>query len=765
MDEELVFNGVNGATGEYGLAPMRSEALAGLIREPGAREPGLVSRRDYGAPLAALVRLLAEGCLEAGERDEAWFERWLDRVAAALARELLEEGAASGAPGEAALKERMRHHTVDKLADVARYLAQGKEQELAALLLRDPDRVGDDAGTLVAKLRQELNRRFNELLKELDAAGAEPGLAHDVALQGAWLERWLARLRLVPVRAWNAANRNSAAMQVRALRPLLGALNGLGAESGSSSRWLGTLRARLAAIQAGGSRPAAWDEVLDALGDGLRARAAEPAAGQTEAGRWQALLAALRAWLEAARQPLVQRGVRPGVDAQNLAEAGWGIVFPYEDPAHPTRAAAIQEALAPLLALRRAQAGGRFKAYEGGQGVRYNDTAASFLARQGVAASDPADPARVPYYLLLVGSPEAIPFHVQYQLDVQYAVGRIDFGDDLDAYGCYARSVVEAERRGGERRGDEARPKATFFGPANPRDPATELSCAHLVEPLAALLRERLPGWRVEAVLREQATRPRLIELMGGGETPQVLFVACHGLEFDQEDASGWAPSQRQETHQGALLCQEWRGPGQGQVPRQAYLAAEDLGEESRMVGTIAFFFACYGAGTPRLDAFYQRAFQETGRTIAAHPFVAALPKAMLSLARGGALAVVGHVERVWSSSFLGARLGARRNEQALVFEIALEQLLKGARVGSAMEYFNSRYAALSTELTAALSASFGRAPVDAYELAEMWTANNDARGYVVIGDPAVRVALTPTPLPPAKTAAAQTPGEGRLLQ
>jgi hypothetical protein len=201
-------------------------------------------------------------------------------------------------------------------------------------------------------------------------------------------------------------------------------------------------------------------------------------------------------------------------------------------------------------------------------------------------------------------------------------------------------------------------------------------------------------------------------------------------MEFPKDD-----PMNRQLRHQGALLCQDWQGPeaGRGEVPPDHYLAGEHLASDANLGGLIAFFFACYSAGTPRFDEYYKQGFRDSGKTIADRPFLATLPTAMLGRPEGGALAVVGHVERAWGMSYLGPR----QSQQLAVFEGAVERLLKGQPIGLAMEYFNGRYAALSSELTTILDNIHWQKP-NPYELAELWTANNDARGYIVIGDPAV---------------------------
>jgi hypothetical protein len=416
-------------------------------------------------------------------------------------------------------------------------------------------------------------------------------------------------------------------------------------------------------------------------------------------------------------------GVREGIDPKQLDQTGWGVIF------SATADPAVKEALTDLLELRSQQAGQYFKIYEGGEGYRPDESKSQFLARHG-AGPGSADPEKVPYYLLIVGSPQEIPYQFQSQLDVQYAVGRIHF-DDLQEYANYAGSVVAAETGS-----LKLSRQASFFGVANPGDKATNLSSKYLIEAVYDKFKAELSGWELNAFLREQATKEQLHRLLGGDQTPALLFSGSHGMSFS-------LGSPRQIPHQGALLCQDWPGveSWKSEIPQDFYFAGDDLNPDASLLGLIAFFFACYGAGTPLNDEFSKQAFK--ARTaIAPYPFLAQLPTKMLSHPRGGALAVIGHIERAWTYSFSWPKAGV----QTAVFEDAIKRLFNGHPLGSALEYFNQRYAELSTVLADELEEIEFNKQYDPYELAGMWTANNDARGYSLIGDPAVRLPLATDP-------------------
>lgn len=442
-----------------------------------------------------------------------------------------------------------------------------------------------------------------------------------------------------------------------------------------------------------------------------------------EAADAQALKDALRRY-QVNSQPHLR--VEFGVDVTNLAETGWGIIFAQDDPLAP----AIRDALQPLLTHRRQLAGDLYREYIGDDGYQAGESKLYFLARHNVDITGPVKPAAMPYYLLLAGSPEAIPFTFQYQLDIQYAVGRVHFAT-LEEYAAYAEGVVAAETSP-----TFAHPRRTaFFSVANPNDQATHLSHQHLVAPLSASL-QTYPDWHVDLIPPDAAFKPRLSQLLGGGDAPAFLFTASHGLRFPDDDP-------RQLAEQGALLCGEWPGP----YPPQAlspdwYFAADDLASGAQLNGLIAFHFACFSAGTPRDNDFDHLQDNMPG-VLAAQPFVARLPQRLLA---GGALAVIGHVERAWPHAYLWPGGGS----QLQVFQEALRKLLAGAPVGFVMEGFNERYAEMAAELTGALQpykllVRSGLEPplAEKVRLGGLWTSQNDARSYIILGDPAVR--LRPT--------------------
>lgn len=121
-------------------------------------------------------------------------------------------------------------------------------------------------------------------------------------------------------------------------------------------------------------------------------------------------------------------------------------------------------------------------------------------------------------------------------------------------------------------------------------------------------------------------------------------------------------------------------------------LSAADVDSSANIHGTIAFQFACYSLGTPQFNNFKNKGGDPE---LAASPIVARLPQKLLSHEKGGALAVIGHVDRAFSSSFRDNNI-----RQSAVFQSVLTCLMQGDPVGYAMEFFIQQYAELATDTT-----------------------------------------------------------------
>lgn len=418
-------------------------------------------------------------------------------------------------------------------------------------------------------------------------------------------------------------------------------------------------------------------------------------------------------------------------DPNDLSQTGWGVVFPGD--ICPCAVEELKSQLKPLLELRSRQAGTLFRIFEGKDGYSKGESSTDWLERHGVSPM-PVDPTLgVPFYLTIVGSPEQIPFEFQSTLDLYWGVGRLHF-DEPGGLAAYAQSIVEYETGAPIPRSRSV----AIFATDHERDEATQALSRDLARPLAegdgTGVRGPIGsqfGYRVDSQIGDSATRETLHGLLRGDcseRRPAVLFTGTHGIVLEPDDLDI-------ETKQGALLCGDWDSYRRV-VRREHYFSADDVPDEANVHGLIHFSFACFGAGCPRIDGYAEN-LSEAKRQIAPKAFVARLPQRLLSHRNGSALAVLGHVDRAWTYSFHSEN----QTPQTQGFRDVLARILDGNRVGLATDNFDIRRAALSMELAnVLLKCREEDYVVDDDRLARMVAARNDARDYVVLGDPAVRI-------------------------
>ncbi len=410
----------------------------------------------------------------------------------------------------------------------------------------------------------------------------------------------------------------------------------------------------------------------------------------------------------------------------NLEETGWGVIFSTSAPA------VLHEALKELLDHRRSQATRNqatyYKEFIGPSGYRPGETVQQFLARNG-AGSGPANPEKVPYYLLIVGDPVEIPFEFQYGLDALYAVGRIYFDEPVE-YTRYAHSVVLSEREHAAGKFDLPK-RMVIFATAHAGDPATKSAQNLLAEPLLLELTEQAPTWQVDGLLAAEATKAHLAQTLQGEQSPALLLTISHAAIYKKDHPDI-------HSRQGAIVCQDYQF-GKPASP-EVLFSGDDLAPQDALLGSIVFLFSSFTGGTPVKSDFVIKTRQQD--SIADQPFLARLPQKLLSHPNGGALAVIAHVDQIWAYSF--TEMSSSTSDIG-TFIKTLSRLMQGHTVGSAMEEFNRRYTFFSSLLADELKGIvFYGAQRDDQQLYAMLGRTIDARNYIVIGDPAVRLLVHP---------------------
>jgi hypothetical protein len=423
-------------------------------------------------------------------------------------------------------------------------------------------------------------------------------------------------------------------------------------------------------------------------------------------------------------------GLSVELDADDLSEAGWGIIFPAD-----MDTTAIEQALTPLINRRRIQTTpvhDLFRIFKGPLGWRAGESATAWLARQGKSAPrlDVVNPrAGVPYYLMVVAPPDILPMSFQYTLDTFWAVGRLHF-PTVEEYARYAKSVVDYET------GDkppQSRKQVTLFATEHPFDAATKMFTTGVARPFVNGDPQQDPlgknqQFKLDAMLSTAATKDGLANLLRGkrdGGVPALLFSGSHGMEFRLDD-------QRQPNCQGALVCQDWKGFGK--IDESVWFSAADLPADACIHGMVHFMFACYGGGWEKFDTF-RTGPDGAASQIAPRASISRLPQAMLAHPNGGALAVIAHVDRAWSYSFTNDTAGF----QSTGMRDVLTCIMMGMRLGHAMDQFNVRWAALSTQIADALR-DFKDGKISGTDLARQWIMRDDARNYTILGDPAAKL-------------------------
>lgn len=417
-------------------------------------------------------------------------------------------------------------------------------------------------------------------------------------------------------------------------------------------------------------------------------------------------------------------------EANELPAQRWGVIAP-EGPEGDALLGRIER----LIAHRQAQQGAPVAIYRVPPGLHAADAARwrkQAFEAPGVRRRD------LPRYQLILGDLHQVSAELQVVQGSDGYVGRLAF-DRGEDYEAYVDKLLRWE--GAPAPIDRAR---AIFHTVKDRTSATTVGHQSLMEPGVALARRyRDEGDFLAAEIVEvdhgYTPKPGPLLTEATKDEPGVLFTMSHGAGAPRQ---GWRSGEEQRRLQGGMSF----GPAGGLVTGEA------LAGQAFMPGGVWLMLACFGAGTPDKSKYepwleqlavsgsFQGSTAAVGASLPAdgRPFTAAVPKAVLASPHGP-LAFIGHVDLAWTYSFRERDTGTPVNRPDRFIDV-LHGLLRHDRVGVAFRELLRHYGRTNTELTALIESGVD----DAERRGHLWMLRNDLAGYVLLGDPAVRLPLQP---------------------
>ncbi|MCA9665673.1 MAG: hypothetical protein KC503_08795 [Myxococcales bacterium] len=430
-------------------------------------------------------------------------------------------------------------------------------------------------------------------------------------------------------------------------------------------------------------------------------------------------LAFANARVAAREQSLMAWPGAPDPNSPAHPDVGWGVVLPDDDALDDSARARLDGAPAALQRLFAARPGAKVLRYRGDPRRLWVDG----QARPLVGTPRGAGAGRIPTYLLLFGSPQALPWALQYQAGLSgLYVGRLDLDDDDDddALGRYVDALLAAQPPAPAQRA-----QSLVFAVTHDNDPD---DITHLMKPAVAM-----PVHRALAADADTRAGARLLEGKDANvdalldvlsrEKPALVVCSSHGLTSKLDSAQARA-------RLGAPV--DTRGAA---VDPQAVAAAVAAS------GAIWYVHACCSGGSDDGSVFAPLLSDGPIREML--DAVGALGARSSPLARallGGphpARAFIGHVEPTFNWTLID-------NQQLLADHVRValvNGLYSGSTIGRALSGFTVGVGALLSQSRDALTRWSGDAGVDRKKIAREATTAKltafDRTSFVLHGDPA----------------------------